>query len=494
MALALTKEIKLLAKHSAVYSFGTFMQRIVALLLLPVYTRFLSPYDYGVKELVGLSADVIGILLASAISGAFYRFYFKYKSVEDRNEVVSTALLTVGAIGLLALLPLTMSAKMMAGAILNDPGLHHFFLIAFVSLWFQTLNNISYNYLKANKQSLKFISVSFAKMVMAIALNIYFVCFLKIGVMGILISNLITVVIISLFLSFPLFFRVGARFSKTKILEMLRFGLPLIPSQFGAFIVHLSDRFFLKEYCSIADAGLYSLGYRFGALPGNFISDPFNQIFQPRRLEVYKQKNSEYIFGRIFTYFLLLMLFAGLLVSVLTKDLLMIMADEQFWAAYQVVPLIVLATTIFSFHYHLNIGIIVAKKTKFLAYINLSNGIVVLILNYLLIPRFGIFGAAWATVFAFIYKAVLTYYFSSKYFQIHFELLRVVKLLVVAGVVYFLCQFITFQVVYVSFLVKTIVVILCYPVGLFLTQFFSVNEKEKIFFSIRNCTLSGWMQ
>ncbi len=493
MALTLTKEIKLLAKHSAVYSLGTFMQRIVALLLLPIYTRFLSPHDYGVKELVGLSADVIGILLASAISGAFYRFYFKYDSCEERNEVVSTALFTVGGIGLLALLPLTMSAKMMAGAILDDPGLYHFFLIAFVSLWFQTLNNISYNYLKANKQSVKFISISFVKMVMAISLNIYFVCFLKIGVMGILISNLITVIVMSLFLSFPLFFRVGARFSKTKVTEMLRFGLPLIPSQFGAFIVHLSDRFFLKEYCSIADAGLYSLGYRFGALPGSFISDPFNQIFQPRRLEVYKQKDSEYVFGRIFTYFLVLMLFAGLLVSVLTKELLMIMADEQFWPAYQVVPLIVLATTIFSFHYHLNIGIIIAKKTKFLAYVNFSNGALVLILNYLLIPRYGIFGAAWATIFAFIYKAVLTYYFSSKFYRIHFELLRVGKLILVAGIVYFLCQMLHVQSVYLAFLLKTILVILCYPAGLFFVKFFSKKEKEKMLYCLKYRTTNGLM-
>ena len=493
MAIALTKEIKLLAKHSAVYSLGTFMQRIVALLLLPVYTRFLTPYDYGIKELVGLSADVIGILLASAISGAFYRFYFQYDASNDRNEVFSTAILTIGGIGLLALIPLSLSAKTMAAAVLDDPELYHFFLIAFISLWFQSLNNISYNYLKANKQSIKFISLSFAKMIIAITLNIYFVCFLQIGIIGILISNLITVVIMSLCLSFPLFFRVGAHFSKTKVMEMLRYGLPLIPAQFGAFVVHLSDRFFIKEYCSIADAGLYSLGYRFGTLPGQFISDPFNQIFQPRRLEVYKQENSEYIFGRIFTYFLFLMLFAGLMIAVLTQEVLMVMADKQFWSAYRVVPLIVLATTIFSFHYHLDIGIIIAKKTKYFAYINFSNGVVVLVLNFLLIPKYGVFGAAWATIFAFIYKAAITYYFSSKFYKIHFEWVRIIKLILVSGAVYWLCRSIHVQSVYQSFFLKIVLVTLCYPVGLFMVKFFSEMETKKIIYSIKNRTLSGWI-
>ena len=85
---------------------------------------------------------------------------------------------------------------------------------------------------------------------------------------------------------------------------MLRFGIPLIPAHIGNYIVNMSDRYFIKEYVSIADAGLYSLGYRFGILPGIFVSEPFNAIWRPRRLEVYKQDGAEYIFGRIFTYFL----------------------------------------------------------------------------------------------------------------------------------------------------------------------------------------------
>ena len=114
MGLSLLKESKFLAKHTLIYSLGNFMQRIISLLLLPVYTRFLTPYDYGVKELVGLSTDVIGILLATAISGAIYRFYFEYKDVKDRNEVISSAVITIAVFGLIALLFLSLATKTMA--------------------------------------------------------------------------------------------------------------------------------------------------------------------------------------------------------------------------------------------------------------------------------------------------------------------------------------------------------------------------------------------
>ena len=492
MTLGIKTEIKLLARHSMVYSLGTFMQRIVALLLLPIYTRFLTPHDYGVKELVGLSTDVIAILLATAISGAFYRFYFHYEKEEERNEVVSSALITIGLSGLLAVGLLLFFTRNLAAVVLDDPALYFFFSISFASLWFQSLNSIGYDYLKANKRSATFISLSFAKMVLAIVLNIYFICVLKTGVVGILISNLVAAVVMTLVMVLPLLFRVGLRFSRAKVVEMLHFGLPLIPAQFGAFIVHLSDRFFIKEYVSIADAGLYSLGYRFGTLPGTFISDPFNQIFQPRRLEVYKQHDSEYLFGRIFTYFLVLILFAGLIVSVLTREVLIVMADKEFWSAYQIVPVIVLANTIFSFHYHLNIGIIISKKTKYLAYINFSNGTLVLLLNFLLIPRYGIWGAAWATLFAFIYKAALTYYFSSRFYKVHFEIVRIFKLIFIAGVVYFIAQKLTIDSVLSSFVIKSLVVFLLYPFGLFCVRFFSEEEMKKIISSFKHRSLAGW--
>ncbi|SPD75004.1 putative Polysaccharide biosynthesis protein [uncultured Desulfobacterium sp.] len=478
MSISVISESKLLAMHSLIYGLGNALNRVVALLLLPIYTRFLTPHDYGIKELVGLSTDVIGILLSTAISGAIYRFYFEYQDEKDRNEVISSAIITIGSFGLLTLTILSFATKTMARYILDSPELYYYFLISFASVWFNSLNDIGYNYLRANHQSLKYVVFSLVKLTSNIGMNIYFICFLKIGVLGILISTLITSILMFLVMNVPLSIKTGMRFSATKIKEMLRFGLPMIPGQFGAFLVNISDRFFIKGYCSVADAGLYSLGYRFGTLPANFISEPFNQVWQPRRFEIYKEDNSEKIFGKIFTYFLTFMLFAGLIIAMLTKDILMIISDSTFWQAYKIVPIIVLATIIFTFHYHLNMGILISKKTKYLAYINLSNGIFVLILNFLLIPKYGVFGATYATLFAFIYKIALTYHYSSKYYKIHFEFLRIGKTIIIAALIYCASLFIGHPVIYLSICLKVSLVLL-YPVILLLLGFFTKEEKAK---------------
>jgi len=479
VTLSLKNESKLLARHSLIYGLGELLSRVVALLLLPIYTRFLTPYDYGIKELVGLSTDVIGILLATSISSSIYRFYFDYEAEQDRNEVISSSIITIGVVGLIAISILAFTTKTMAFYILDSSDLYYFFLISFASLWFTTLNQIGYNYLRAHQQSIKFIILAVFKLLITISLNIYLICFLKMGVVGILISTLITSIIMSFVLMVPIIMKVKLRFSKNKIIEILKYGLPLIPAQLGAFIVHLSDRFFIKGYCSIADAGIYSLGYRFGALPSNFISGPFNQTWQPRRFELYKQEGSEKVFGKIFTYFLYLMFFAGLIVSVLTKEILMLMSDPQFWEAYQIVPIIVLATTIFTFHYHLNMGILIHKKTKYLAYINFSNGIIILILNFLLIPPYGIWGAAYATLLAFIYKIVLTYYISNKYHKIYFEVVRISKILFTVAVLYCFSYFMVYESIFVSLVMKSIVIML-YPFVLSALRFYEDEEKETI--------------
>jgi O-antigen/teichoic acid export membrane protein len=479
MTATLKKESKILVKHSMVYGLGTVLNRVVAFILLPIYTQFLTPHDYGVKELVALTTEVIGILLATAISSSIYRFYFEYDSEKDRKQVISSAIITIGGIGACGVIAASLFSYKLSDLILDNSELYYLFLISFISMWFQSINAVAFDYLRAKQQSTRFIIFSVGKLILALSLNIYTVCILKIGVLGILLSTLISSVVVSGILLVPILITIGFHFSKDKIVAMLKYGLPLIPSQFGAFIVHLSDRFFIKAYCSISDAGIYSLGYRIGALPSNFISGPFNQTWMPRRFEMYKQDGAEKVFGQIFTYFLALMFFAGLVVSISAKEILMIIADQGYWSAYKIVPIIVMATTIFSLHYHFNMGILIKKKTKILSYINLSNSALILCLNYFAIPKYGIYGAAYATLIAFIYKVSLTYYFSKKYYSVHFEFKRIFQLLVTTILLYIILSFISLGIIWLDLFAK-LAGTLCFPFLLYLFGFFSIKEKEKI--------------
>ncbi|OPY66957.1 MAG: Polysaccharide biosynthesis protein [Syntrophorhabdus sp. PtaU1.Bin002] len=478
MSVSLTKESRIVAKHSLIYGLGNLLNQGLAFFLLPIYTRFLTPRDYGVKELVGLSADIIGTLLATAFSSAMYRFYFEYDDPEDRETVISTAIIAIGVIGVGGVVVLAPLSPLLAEYILDSRELFSFFLIAFCSMWFQVLLNVGYDYLRANHQSLRFVGLSFGKLLLAIALNIYFIIYLKIGVLGVLLSTLISSMALFGVLVIPLLVRVGFRFSWERFRDMLQFGAPVVIAQFGAFVVHLSGRFFIKGLGSIADTGVYSLGYRFGTLPSTFISGPFNQAFQPRRLELFKKEESERVFGRLFTYYILVIMCAGLFISVLSRNIIMIMADSKFWGSYRIVPFVVLANIVFSLHYHLTMGIFIAKKTRYLAFIDFSNGAFILVLNYFLISHYGMFGAAYASLAASIYKVSLTYYLSSRHYRIHFEFFRIFKILFVSALIYAISVFIKIESIYLDTLVK-VLLIGTYPAILYLVRFFYPEELQK---------------
>lgn len=472
-------EYKLLSKHTLIYGSGIVINSLVSFLLLPIYTRYLTPHDYGLQELVGLCTGILGILLGTAITSSIFRFYFEYDDIRERNEVISSSIILIALSGPLVLCLLYFVSKPLALYVLDSKQLYCYFNISFAAMFFQMLNNIGYDYLRANYRSLNFILLSLISMVVLISLNIYFIVFLGIGVMGIFLSTLINAVIVTFILIIPLMIRIGPKFSLEKIKKMLRFGVPLIGSQLGGFAVHVSDRFFLKAYSSIAATGIYSLGYKFGTIPSMFISTPFNQVWLPRRMELYKQQGSEELFGKIFTYFLLAISFVGLCIAVLTREVLMVMSDPKFWNAYKIVPIIVLANTIFTFHYHFNIGLLIKNKTKEIAGINISNALVVIILNFILIPSFGVYGAAYATLLAFIYKIALTYYLSSRYYKIHFEAVRILKIIISAIVIFICCTNIYVTNQYLSIAIKMIG--LCtFPCILYLMGFFSFEEKAAI--------------
>lgn len=478
-------EAKLLAKHGSIYGLANILDRLVSFVMIPVYTRYLTPADYGILELIYMTTSIIAMVIGLRIEAAVSRFYFDYEDQKSRNKAISTGFLGYGglAFGLsLALLPLS---GFFAQSILDSQEHTNYFMVALLTLGFGMVLPISYAYFRVTQQSFKLLVFKISLTVVTLGLNIYFVVFAEMGVYGILLATLIAQGVFAVILMFYILARVGLRTDRTLLWEMVKFGLPLIPSNLAAYLVHASDRYFIKEYVAMSSAGLYSLGYKFGALVNQFVTSPFTQIWTPRRFERFQKEGSEAIYARIFTYFVTLSLMVGLGISVLSKEIIMVMATEPFWPAHQVVPIITLSYIVFSFHYHFNVGILMEKKTKFLAYVNVSNGALNLALNFILIPRYGIWGAAFATLACFLFKVALTYYFSNRFHKIVVEWKRVLILFATAFVMYFLITQIETGNLWLNVGVKAVAV-LGYPLALYVSRFFTPEEIHKFRRMVKN--------
>ena len=475
MARGVKSELKILSKHSSIYGMANILNRIVAFVLLPFYTHYLTPEDYGVMDLIYFTTTFLGFVIGAGINLAIVRFYFDAEEQSERNLAVSTAFYGFGASSLIATAVLVSFSSFVNGLLFPEHDYTDLVIIGLVGLGVDIYIQVGFTYLRIRQRSLKLMLISLSRLFLQLSLNILFIAYFGMGVMGILLATLIVNSLLALYMVPDILRETGIRFSKAKLKAMFKYGLPMIPSDVFAYIVNVSDRYFVNHYIGLTQTGLYTLGYRFGILINTFVAAPFAQIWVPRRFEMFKKDNSGHIFGRIFTYFCLVMCFGGVWISIVTKDIIILMTEESYWNASMVVPVIVLSYIVARFELHFNLSILIRKKTSYMLYINLASAAVNLILNYFLIRSYGVWGAAYATLATFSFKALLMYFISNRLIPIVMEKVRLLNLFALAGFLYWLLTYIETGYPILNIALKS-VGCLAYPGALLLLRFFEPDE------------------
>lgn len=447
--------------------------------MIPIYTRFLSPYDYGILELIAITLNILSIVLAGGLTEAVSRFYFDYQETKDRNKVISVGLITFIVLAIVSFALLAPFSSLMSETLLDTPEYSSFFLIAIAYMGLSLILQLIFAYFRVTQRSISLTVASLAGLVVSLGLNIYFVVVLEIGVKGILLATLITLAL-QVAVLIPMTFKsVGYRFDLSLLNDMFRFGFPIIFTQISHQIVTVSDRYFIKAFYNLTDTGLYSLAYKMGALVITFVGTPFDMIFKPRRFEYFGQEEAEKNFARIFTLFIFVITLVGMYISILIRDILRLLVTEPFWDAYKIVPIIVLTYVFYSFFYHFNVGILMKKKTKLYAGINIATGVLNLILNYFLIKAYSIWGAAVATLICYVFRSALTYYFSNRIHPIIMETRNIILIFACAFVTYGLCSLIETGDTYMNLILKSLAGLI-YVLSLYLMGLFTHEEIQTL--------------
>lgn len=479
---SLRSESKVILRHGSVYGLATILGQAVSILLLPLYTRYLTPADYGALEILYFISGILSIFIGLGVTEAMSRFYFDREDTAWRNRVVSTTILGMGLVCFACSALLSLLSPFAARLFLDSTRYSIHFTVLFLSMAMQFLTSIIATYLRVRRRSGIFFFFSLTQTVATIGLNILFIVALRWGSLGMLAATFVASGLTGVIATTMVLARTGLAFDTALFRDMAKFGLPLIPSSLGSQVAISSDRYFVKAYVSLADAGLYSLGYKFGAIMHRFLTAPFIQVWIPRRLERYGRGDAEKAFARVFTYFLAFLTFASLAVSLLARDLVRILTTERYWTACRIVPLIALAHIVHVFYYHFTIPITYSKRTKYYAYLNVSIGIANLLLNFLLIPRYGAWGAGAATLVTYLGRSAFVYLLASRLDKVVFEVGNAVWIVGIACCLYFAGALLSQERILLDLLVQCAVV-LVYPVllvlfGVLTTEELSIARKK----------------
>lgn len=424
-----------LARDALIYGAGIGLNRLAGFLMLPIYTSYLTPSDYGVLELLSTTIELIGTIAGVGIVSGVFKFHAQFDDPTDKREVVSTAALAITGLTAVASSLGVMVAEPLNALVFPDgESLPLYFRLVFITHLFRQAELVPLLLLRVRRQPVLFVTMSLLKLVLMLGLNIYFVVGRDMGLLGVLLGNLVATGVSATILGAYLVRTVGLGFSGQKFRRMLKFGYPLVFWFLGSFVFVFSDRYFLNHFASTAAVGTYALAYRFVMVLSAVGFQPFNTAWDPRRFELARGDDSGPTFRRAFTFMNVLLGVIALGLGLFTREVLLLMAgNPEFYDAYRVLPLLLAAQVLYHWGAYANLGLIMNERTPSLAGLAVVGAAIVVGLNFWLIPVYGALGAATATLIAYAIRFVAMFILSQREVRLTYDWWAVSRLYVFVG-------------------------------------------------------------
>jgi O-antigen/teichoic acid export membrane protein len=385
----------------------------------------------------------------------------------------SFAAVSVGAIAMFFAAP-TLSQLILSTRAYALP----FRLLAF-SMVFEVSREISLALIRAQERAGFFIVSSTLQLLVQIGACLYTVVYLNMGVVGVVLGNLTANAVIWIFLTTSTVRSCGLAFDAKHLRPVLAYASPLMVSAISWAIFQSLDRYFLNAYKGLADAGIFSLALRVATIIPVLLVTPFTNSYGPFRFSVMRQKDAQAIYAKVLSYYAFATSYLVLMIAIFSEDLIKSIAVPGYWAAYRVVPLVILPGAISGITYCLQTGIYIEKKTTQILHIALATGFVNFICVWLLVPRWGMLGAAVSGVIFSIYQALHTYFVSQKLFPIRYEVGRLTKIIATAAVIAWIGVHTHIQPLWESIALK-MSLLAVFPAMLWLERAYTSEEKSKM--------------
>jgi O-antigen/teichoic acid export membrane protein len=410
-----------LFKTASIYGLANMLRQAVPVLLVPVLTRYLTPADYGTTAVFNVLVTVFVAFVGVNVHGAIGRKYF------DRDQ------LDLPAYVFNCVLIIAVSTILTAGAVWLGAGPisavsevpRSWLWAAVVVASAQILINSLLSLLQVQGKAVAYAVIQVGRSAAIAGGATLFVVGLHMDWRGSVLGQLCAAVLFSL-ISLALLARGGwlrPRVQPDYIRSALSFGLPLVPHALSGVVVAAVDRLFVAHYAGIAQTGLYSLGYQLGAVIG-LLEDSFNRAFQPWLFEQLKRDDPETKRKIVlFTYGYFVVFFAlAVGLGAAAPLILSILVPERFQGAYVHVIWIALGYAFNGMYKMVSGYMFFAERTGALAWLTFASACINVLLNYLLVPRYGAIGSAYATSAGFFASFVLTWIVSARVYPMPWAL------------------------------------------------------------------------
>jgi O-antigen/teichoic acid export membrane protein len=465
--------LRRLATTGAAYTAASIVSKLIAVALLPLYTRYLTTGDYGAAEVMFAAVVSASIVVRLGLIEAVLRFY--YKDDEDPARVVSTsfaALFWFATIAALIALPF---AGPISEALLAEsaPDLAR---ISIAGLWVLTLNEYLLTLFRLEERARAFFITTIINVLAAIALTVILVVGMEEGARGLLIGSYASGAAVVLALIFVHRRRLSLRFERPLLRRLMRFGLPTMPAELSLYGLNFVDRLIIIHVAGPPQAGLYSIAVKF-AQGVNVLVRGFQLAWPPLAYSIRDDDEARRVYATVVTLFVAGCAFVVTGMWLLSRWLVRALAAPEFFDSYKAIGLLTVAATLYALYMVLVVILGRTGRTEFNFPATGAALVANIALNLALVPPLGIVGAAIALVASYIVVLALMYVFTQRLFPVPYEWGRLLRVLTVSTVLVGLGELLLPTEGFTG-LVLRLLFALAYPFALLVTGFFTQGERR----------------
>ncbi|MBZ0168809.1 Polysaccharide biosynthesis protein [Candidatus Methylomirabilis lanthanidiphila] len=467
-----------LLSGSGLYMFGNVVRRSFSLITMPLFTRYLSTSGYGILSIVGVVQHMLEVFYEMGMGSASTRFYYDCREERERKVLFGTLLLlSLGATLVLTLLLLA-TGEWLWGVVGKDIPFFPYIVLTIGTVFLGNITVLAYALFRVENQAARFLRLSLIQTILTVLLAVLFVVWLGLGPLGpVLATFIITMAFFGVY-GYALRGHVNLVFRWLLAGQALAFGLPEIPLRWGNWALKVADRLILQHLTSLSVVAIYSVGYSVSKIPFDMVVKAIDWALVPFFYATATKESegrSKAIFSRIATYNVAMIAGLGLGTVLFGRELIEILASAKYAEAEAVVPIIVAASFLQALFDIPSKGIYLQRKTGYLLPLFTIPAALNIGLNFVLIPRFGMMGAAWATLVCYAVMIVLTLTISQRIYYIPYEYVRISKVILGA------CMLATFgslasEVPFLTRIAVKTTLLMAFPLGLYVIGFFEDTE------------------
>ncbi|QNG60237.1 oligosaccharide flippase family protein [Bacillus sp. PAMC26568] len=412
------KHLKRLGGDSLLYALMNVGTKLIAFLMLPIYTTYLSPSEMGAFELVEAVVSILTFVIIFGTDNALAYYFYKTEIEEEKEQFFKAALsfrlLLAGFIFFLFLV----FGPPIAEHLLKNSAYYHVLLLAGVVLFVEAVITLVLTYERFLFKSKKVAGLTVLKLLLVAILSFVFLKFLNWKVESIYVGRLISGLLIILLIFKQLWSFISFRIDKALLKKLLVYGAPLVPASIAFWVITFSNRFFLTVFESLDSSGIYGVAVKFATVI-SLLTSSVQMAWRPYSMSIKDSPDAKKIYSNIF-YLILIIGMAGVIgIATIAPYLLQLMVpDKSYSEAADFIALLSLGSFLSFYYLIISVGLFLEEKTKVISvYVGLS-AILSVILNIVLIPFYSIWGAVIALLISYLFVNISIFLRSQKVYHI----------------------------------------------------------------------------